>query len=63
MMVGCAHNERKKDRKDRDGNQRYKCLLCGKRCSDPKTSDAAMMAGLIDHTWTFDELFEAVLRG
>lgn len=23
---------------------------------------AAMMAGLADHTWSFDELFEAVLR-
>ncbi|HVX11170.1 MAG TPA: hypothetical protein VHC22_08325 [Pirellulales bacterium] len=43
MMVCCAHNSRKKDGKDRDGNQRYKCLLCGKRFSDPKAKPLGVM--------------------
>jgi transposase-like protein/IS1 family transposase len=30
MMVACAHNERKRFGRDRKGNQRYRCLLCGK---------------------------------
>lgn len=43
MMVCCAHNERKKDGKDRYGNQRYKCLLCGKRFSAPKAKPLGVM--------------------
>ena len=34
MMIACAHATKRKDGKDRDGNQRYKCCLCGKRFSD-----------------------------
>jgi transposase-like protein/IS1 family transposase len=35
-MIACAHLQRKKNGRDRHGNQRYKCLLCGKRFSEPK---------------------------
>ena len=31
MMIACAHLHRKKNGKDPHGNQRYKCLSCGKR--------------------------------
>ena len=31
IVISCQHSEHKKDGKDRDGNQRYKCLECGKR--------------------------------
>ena len=34
MMIACAHAQTKKDGKDRYGNQRYKCCLCGKRFAD-----------------------------
>lgn len=30
MMVACAHTNRKRFGRDRKGNQRYRCLLCGK---------------------------------
>jgi transposase-like protein/IS1 family transposase len=33
-MIRCAHAETKKCGKDRKGNQRYKCLLCGKMFAD-----------------------------
>ncbi|HEX5444802.1 MAG TPA: hypothetical protein VFW87_13270 [Pirellulales bacterium] len=36
MMVACAHLHKQKYGKDRHGNQRYKCLLCGKRFSEEK---------------------------
>jgi transposase-like protein/IS1 family transposase len=35
-MIVCAHTERQKHGKDRHGNQRYKCVLCGKRFSEEK---------------------------
>ena len=31
MMIACAHAEQRKDGKDRHGNQRLRCPLCGKR--------------------------------
>ena len=34
MMIACAHTMKRKDGKDRHGNQRYKCCLCGKRFAD-----------------------------
>ncbi|HWB12049.1 MAG TPA: hypothetical protein VG826_22680 [Pirellulales bacterium] len=43
MMVACAHTSLKKDGKDRDGNQRYKCLLCGKRFGAPKAKPLGVM--------------------
>ncbi len=33
-MIICAHAHRKKSGKDRKGNQRYKCLACGKLFAD-----------------------------
>jgi transposase-like protein/IS1 family transposase len=30
MMIACAHADKKKHGKDRDGNQRFRCLSCGK---------------------------------
>ncbi|HJT32790.1 MAG TPA: hypothetical protein VJ783_12180 [Pirellulales bacterium] len=30
MMIACAHASRKRHGKDRHGNQRWRCLLCGK---------------------------------
>lgn len=35
-MICCAHAERKKNGKNRHGVQRYKCLLCGKRFTEPQ---------------------------
>ncbi|MDE2105979.1 MAG: IS1 family transposase [Patescibacteria group bacterium] len=43
MMVCCAHKSVKKDGRDRDGNQRFKCLLCGKRFSTPKAKPLGIM--------------------
>lgn len=43
MMVCCAHKSVKKDGRDRDGNQRFKCLLCGKRFSAPKSKPLGIM--------------------
>jgi transposase-like protein/IS1 family transposase len=48
MMIACAHASRKKDGKDRYGNQRYKCLMCGKRLSDPKPKPLGAMTVSID---------------
>lgn len=42
-MICCAHAERKKDGKDRYGNQRYKCLVCGKRFSERKEKPLGVM--------------------
>ncbi|MCA9248707.1 MAG: IS1 family transposase [Planctomycetales bacterium] len=33
-MIACGHSQKKKCGKDRYGNQRYKCKLCGKKWSD-----------------------------
>ncbi len=33
-MICCAHTEAKKCGRDRNGNQRYKCLTCGKMFAD-----------------------------
>ena len=33
-MIVCAHAQKKKCGKDRKGNQRYKCLTCGKMFAD-----------------------------
>jgi transposase-like protein/IS1 family transposase len=35
-MIACGHPEKQKFGKDRHGNQRYKCKLCGARFSEPK---------------------------
>lgn len=36
MMIACAHATTKKNGKDRHGNQRYKCSLCGKRWTEER---------------------------
>ncbi len=36
MMIACAHAQTKKNGKDRLGNQRYKCCLCGKRWTEER---------------------------
>jgi transposase-like protein/IS1 family transposase len=36
MMIACAHAQQKKDGKDRHGNQRFKCCLCGKRWTEAR---------------------------
>lgn len=36
MMIQCAHAQKQKHGRDREGNQRYKCCLCGKRFSEPR---------------------------
>jgi transposase-like protein/IS1 family transposase len=36
MMIACAHAETKRDGKDRHGNQRLKCCLCGKRWTEER---------------------------
>lgn len=38
MIALCSHPVRKKDGKDRHGNQRYKCLQCGTRFSEEQPS-------------------------
>jgi len=34
MMIACAHAQTKKFGKDRKGNPRHRCLLCGKTWTD-----------------------------
>ncbi|HTM55985.1 MAG TPA: hypothetical protein VL175_18300 [Pirellulales bacterium] len=36
MMIVCAHAQIQKHGKDRNGNQRYKCCLCGKRWTEER---------------------------
>lgn len=36
MMICCAHATKQKHGKDRKGNQRYKCCLCGKRWTEER---------------------------
>lgn len=48
MMVCCAHLHRKKNGKDRQDNQRYKCLLCGKRFVEPKAKPLGVMRVPVD---------------
>jgi transposase-like protein len=36
MMIACAHTQTKRDGKDRHGNQRQKCCLCGKRWTEER---------------------------
>lgn len=42
-MICCAHLHRQKFGKDRHGNQRYKCMSCGKRFSEPKQKPLGVM--------------------
>ena len=37
MMIRCAHAKKQKHGRDRDGRQRYKCCLCGKRFSEERS--------------------------
>src|SRR5690242_17173611 len=48
-MIVCTHSQRKLDGKDRKGNQRYKCQLCGKRFSDQQPKPLGdMRVALVD---------------
>ncbi len=38
-----CESQTKKDGKDRNGNQRFKCLACGKRFSEPKEKNLGKM--------------------
>src|SRR5258708_23159022 len=42
-MIACGHTQRQKHGKDRHGNQRYKCLLCGKRFTEPTQKPLGQM--------------------
>ena len=44
MMVTCAHLQKQKFGKDRDGNQRYKCCLCGKRFTEERPKPLGNMS-------------------
>ena len=48
MMVACSHSARKKNGKDRFGNQRYKCLLCGKRFVEPRPKPLGVLRLPVD---------------
>jgi len=37
-MIVCAHAQKARDGKDRHGNQRYKCCVCGKRFAEEQTN-------------------------
>ena len=39
-MIACAHPEKQKYGKDRHGNQRYRCKVCGKTLAEPKAEAA-----------------------
>jgi transposase-like protein/IS1 family transposase len=44
MMIACAHAQTQKHGKDRYGNQRYKCCLCGKRWADAQPKPLGKMS-------------------
>jgi transposase-like protein/IS1 family transposase len=43
MMIACAHADRKKHGKDRYGNQRWRCLSCGKTWIEAKAKPLGKM--------------------
>ena len=43
MMIVCAHAEKRKHGKDRQGNQRYKCGACGKRWTEERKKPLGTM--------------------
>ena len=46
-MIACAHAQTKKNGKDRFGNQRYKCCLCGKRWAEERHKQLGEMKILL----------------
>jgi transposase-like protein/IS1 family transposase len=48
MMVACAHTDRKKHGRDHYGNQRYRCLLCGKTWIERQPKPLGKMTVAID---------------
>lgn len=43
MMVACAHPKIQRDGKDRKGNQRFRCALCGKRWTEERRKPLGKM--------------------
>ncbi len=43
MMIACAHAQYQKHGKDRRGNQRFKCCLCGKRWTEERAKPLGEM--------------------